>query len=267
MATPDFLTGIGGNAGCINLSGYSTGVLIWFFPRPLGWSVKFCGSCPKPCLGLPGWCVLQFLGLVFLRLIVLWAHHMFHSGTPPWMRLVFSVATGLHRVPTTSKFFNGRHTLGRQNPMTGMFVQLCLLVHSFSWITARVAWPRIPSDIHCHDTTFVCRAFSLHRLWRDLFRQCLDRFHPWFPSSRGRIAGNEHLGRLHLRSPFIGFQLCFAHQHFGLASMMARRVAVDPQFTMLNQVPAVWEPCDWAFQHHIHSNSMWLECFAGRLVV
>ena len=54
--------------------------------------------------------VYSIMGIVVLGLVV-WAHHMFTSGTPPWMRLFFTIATSFIAVPTGIKFFNWVATL------------------------------------------------------------------------------------------------------------------------------------------------------------
>jgi len=54
--------------------------------------------------------VFSIMGIVVLGLVV-WAHHMFTSGTPPWMRLFFTIATAFIAVPTGIKFFNWVATL------------------------------------------------------------------------------------------------------------------------------------------------------------
>jgi cytochrome c oxidase subunit 1 len=51
---------------------------------------------------------------------------------------------------------------------------------------------------------------------------------------------NEDLGRLHFLLTFIGFNLCFAPQHWLGLNGMPRRVAeYDPAFTTWNQVSSV----------------------------
>ena len=61
----------------------------------------------------------------------------------------------------------------------------------------------------------------------------------WYPKFTGRMA-NETLGRLHFVLTFIGFNLCFAPQHWLGLNGMPRRVAeYDPQFTFINQLSSV----------------------------
>jgi cytochrome c oxidase subunit 1 len=55
----------------------------------------------------------------------------------------------------------------------------------------------------------------------------------------GRLL-NEDLGRLHFLLTFVGFNLCFAPQHWLGLNGMPRRVAeYDPQFELINQLSSV----------------------------
>ena len=51
---------------------------------------------------------------------------------------------------------------------------------------------------------------------------------------------SERLGKLHFTLTFIGFNLCFAPQHWLGLNGMPRRVAeYDPQFTFINQLSSI----------------------------
>ena len=56
--------------------------------------------------------VYSIMAIVILGLVV-WAHHMFTSGTPPWMRLFFTIATAFIAVPTASSSSTGSPPSGR----------------------------------------------------------------------------------------------------------------------------------------------------------
>ena len=61
----------------------------------------------------------------------------------------------------------------------------------------------------------------------------------WYPKVTGRLL-NEDLGRLHFLLTFVGFNLCFAPQHWLGLNGMPRRVAeYDPQFELINQLSSV----------------------------
>ena len=61
----------------------------------------------------------------------------------------------------------------------------------------------------------------------------------YLPKVSGKLL-NEKLGILHFAITFIGFNLCFAPQHWLGLNGMPRRVAeYDPQFQLINQISSV----------------------------
>ena len=82
--------------------------LFWFYSHPAVYIMVLPAfglvseilpiHCRKPLFGYTTM-VYSIMAIVFLGLIV-WAHHMFTSGTPPWMRLFFTIATSFIAVPT-----------------------------------------------------------------------------------------------------------------------------------------------------------------------
>ena len=100
------------------------------------------------------------MGIVVLGLVV-WAHHMFTSGTPPWMRLFFTIATAFIAVPTGIKFFNWVATLwGGKISLNAAMLFSCGFIINFvlGGITG-VALAQVPFDVHVHDTYFVVAHF------------------------------------------------------------------------------------------------------------
>jgi cytochrome c oxidase subunit 1 len=183
--------------------------------------------------------VYSIMGIVFLGLIV-WAHHMFTSGTPPWMRLFFTIATSFIAVPTGIKFFNWLATLwGGKIALNSAMLFSCgfILNFVFGGITG-VALAQVPFDIHVHDTYFVVGHFHYIVYGGTVFVIFASIYH-WYPKVTGRLL-NEPLGRLHFLLTFVGFNLCFAPQHWMGLNGMPRRVAeYDPQFELINQVSSV----------------------------
>ena len=109
----------------------------------------------KPLFGYRSM-IYSILGIVFLGLIV-WAHHMFTSGTPPWMRLFFTIATAIIAVPTGIKFFNWLATLWQGKLALNSALLFCcgfIFNFVFGGITG-VALAQVPFDVHVHDTYFV----------------------------------------------------------------------------------------------------------------
>ena len=183
--------------------------------------------------------VYSIMAIVILGLVV-WAHHMFTSGTPPWMRLFFTIATAFIAVPTGIKFFNWIATLwqGRLALNSAMLFSCAFILQFvFGGITG-VALAQVPFDVHVHDTYFVVGHFHYIVYGGTVFVIFASIYH-WFPKFTGRML-NEDLGRLHLALTFIGFNLCFAPQHWLGLNGMPRRVAeYDPQFTVINQISSV----------------------------
>jgi cytochrome c oxidase subunit 1 len=183
--------------------------------------------------------VYSIMAIVFLGLIV-WAHHMFTSGTPPWMRLFFTIATAFIAVPTGIKFFNWLATLwGGKIALNSAMLFSCAFIVNFVFggITG-VALAQVPFDIHVHDTYFVVGHFHYIVYGGSVFVIFSSIYH-WYPKFTGRML-NEPLGKLHFALTFIGFNLCFAPHHWLGLNGMPRRVAeYDPTFTTLNQLSSV----------------------------
>jgi len=183
--------------------------------------------------------VYSILAIVFLGLIV-WAHHMFTSGTPPWMRLFFTIATSFIAVPTGIKFFNWLATLwGGKIALNSAMLFACAFIVNFvlGGITG-VALAQVPFDIHVHDTYFVVAHFHYIVYGGTVFIIFSAVYH-WYPKITGRML-NEPLGMLHFVLTFVGFNLCFGPQHWLGMNGMPRRVSeYDPQFTLMNQISSV----------------------------
>ena len=183
--------------------------------------------------------VYSIMAIVGLGLIV-WAHHMFTSGTPPWMRLFFTIATAFIAVPTGIKFFNWLATLwgGRINLNSAMLFSCGFIVNFVLGGITGVALAQVPFDIHVHDTYFVVAHFHYIVFGGSVFVIFASVYH-WYPKFTGRML-HEGLGLLHCALTFVGFNLCFGPQHWLGLNGMPRRVAeYDPQFTLINQISSV----------------------------
>ncbi|PSN10273.1 cytochrome c oxidase subunit I, partial [filamentous cyanobacterium CCP5] len=92
---------------------------------------------------------------------VVWVHHMFASGTPSWMRMLFMFSTMLISVPTGVKVFAWVATVwgGKLRLDTPMLFALGGLVcFLFAGITG-VMLGAVPFDIHVNNTYFVVGHF------------------------------------------------------------------------------------------------------------
>ncbi|QKD81851.1 cytochrome c oxidase subunit I [Thermoleptolyngbya sichuanensis A183] len=169
--------------------------------------------------------------------LFVWVHHMFTSGTPPWMRLFFTISTLIVAVPTGVKIFSWVATLwgGKIRFTTAMLFAVGLLgmfvLGGLSGITLGAA----PFDIHVHDTYYIVAHFHYVLFGGSVFGLYAAIYH-WFPKMTGRMM-NERLGQVHFLMTFIGANLTFLPMHSLGTHGMPRRVAMyDPQFTALNQL-------------------------------
>jgi cytochrome c oxidase subunit 1 len=95
------------------------------------------------------------LAISFLGLIV-WAHHMFTSGTPGWLRMFFMATTMLVAVPTGIKIFSWCATLwgGKLQLNAALLFAVGFLSSFLMGGLTGVMLAAAPFDIHVHDTYF-----------------------------------------------------------------------------------------------------------------
>ena len=174
------------------------------------------------------------LAISFLGLIV-WAHHMFTSGTPGWLRMFFMATTMLIAVPTGIKVFSWCATIwgGKINLNTSMLFGLGFLSSFLIGGLTGVMVASVPFDIHVHDTYFIVGHFHYVLFGGSTLGLFAGVYH-WFPKMTGRMF-NETLGRIHFALTFIGMNLTFMPMHeLGLLGMNRRIALYDVQFQPLN---------------------------------
>lgn len=172
--------------------------------------------------------------------LFVWVHHMFTSGTPPWMRLFFTISTLIVAVPTGVKIFSWVATLwgGKIRFTSAMLFAIGLLAMFVLGGLSGVTLGTAPFDIHVHDTYYVVAHFHYVLFGGSVFGLYSGIYH-WFPKMTGRMM-NESLGKLHFVLTFIGTNLTFLPMHELGTHGMPRRVAMyDPQFTFVNQICTV----------------------------
>ena len=141
----------------------------WFYSHPAVYvlvlpvfgifSELFPVYARKPLFGYRFVAIASF-GITFLSMIV-WAHHMFYTGTPNWMRHIFMFTTMLIAVPTGVKVFAWLGTLWRGNLRLNTPMLFCLgglFNFIFAGITG-VMLATVPIDIHVGNTAFVVAHF------------------------------------------------------------------------------------------------------------
>jgi cytochrome c oxidase subunit 1 len=172
--------------------------------------------------------------------LFVWVHHMFTSGTPPWMRMFFTISTLIVAVPTGVKIFGWVATLwgGKIRYTSAMLFAIGLLSMFVMGGMSGVTLGTAPFDLHVHDTYYVVGHFHYVLFGGSVFGIYSGIYH-WFPKMTGRMM-NETLGRIHFALTFIGTHLTFLPMHeLGLQGMPRRVAMYDPQFEPLNQLCTV----------------------------
>ncbi len=174
------------------------------------------------------------LAISFLGLIV-WAHHMFTSGTPGWLRMFFMATTMLIAVPTGIKIFSWCATMwsGKIELNSAMLFAMGFLSSFLIGGLTGVMVASAPFDLHVHDTYFIVGHFH-YVLFGGSALALFAGFYHWFPKITGKMM-NETLGKLHFALTFIGLNITFMPMHeLGLMGMNRRIALYDAEFEPLN---------------------------------
>ncbi|MGF1590199.1 MAG: cytochrome c oxidase subunit I [Pleurocapsa sp.] len=219
--------------------------MFWFYSHPAVYIMilPFFGAISeilpvharKPIFGYRA-IAYSSLAISFLGLIV-WAHHMFSSGTPGWLRMFFMATTMIIAVPTGIKVFSWCATIwGGKLSLNSAFIFAVGFLSSFLiGGLSGVMLASVPFDIHVHDTYFIVAHFHYVLFGGSVFGLFAAVYH-WFPKMTGRMV-NETLGQIHFVMTFVGFNITFLPMHqLGLQGMNRRIALYDPQFQTLNMV-------------------------------
>lgn len=167
--------------------------------------------------------------------LVVWAHHMFTSGTPAWLRMFFMIATMIIAVPTGIKVFGWLATIwgGKLRLNSAMLFAMGFVSMFVVGGLSGVMIASVPFDIHVHDTYFIVAHLHYVLFGGSVFGLYAAIYH-WFPKMIGRML-NEPWGKVHFVLTFVGFNLCFLPMHYlGLMGMPRRVAEYDPQFASIN---------------------------------
>lgn len=174
------------------------------------------------------------IAISFLGLIV-WAHHMFTSGTPDWLRMFFMIATMIIAVPTGIKVFSWVATVwgGKLRLCSAMLFGMAFVSMFVIGGLSGVMVASVPFDIHVHDTYFIVAHLHYVLFGGSVFGIYAGLYH-WFPKMTGRFL-NEGWGKVHFILTFVGFNMTFLPMHvLGLQGMNRRIAEYDPQYAGIN---------------------------------
>ena len=222
--------------------------MFWFYSHPAVYIMilPFFGAISevlpvharKPIFGYRA-IAYSSLAISFLGLIV-WAHHMFSSGTPGWLRMFFMATTMIIAVPTGIKVFSWCATLwgGKISLNSAMLFAIGFLSSFLIGGLSGVMVASVPFDIHVHDTYFIVAHFHYVLFGGAVFGLFSAVYH-WFPKMSGRMV-NETWGQIHFVLTFVGFNLTFLPMHpLGLQGMNRRIALYDPKFQALNELVTI----------------------------
>jgi cytochrome c oxidase subunit I len=176
------------------------------------------------------------IAISFLGLIV-WAHHMFTSGTPDWLRMFFMIATMVIAVPTGIKVFSWVATIwgGKLRLNSAMLFAIGFVSMFVVGGLSGIMVASVPFDIHVHDTYFIVAHLHYVLFGGSVFGIYAGMYH-WFPKITGRLL-DETWGKVHFALTFFGFNLTFLPMHvLGLQGMNRRVAEYDPKFATINMI-------------------------------
>ncbi|GET35329.1 cytochrome c oxidase subunit I [Microseira wollei] len=217
--------------------------LFWFYSHPAVYImiVPLFGAISeiipvhsrKPIFGYRA-IAYSSIAIAFLGLLV-WAHHMFTSGTPAWLRMFFMIATMVIAVPTGIKVFSWLATIwgGKLRLNSAMLFAMGFVSMFVIGGISGVMVASVPFDIHVHDTYFIVAHLHYVLFGGSVFGIYASLYH-WFPKMTGRMM-NETWGIVHFALTFAGFNLTFLPMHeLGLLGMNRRVAEYDPALAPLN---------------------------------
>ncbi len=222
--------------------------LFWFYSHPAVYVMVlpafgiFSEIIPafsrKPLFGYRSVALASF-GIALVSISV-WVHHMYASGTPGWMRMLFMVSTMLVAVPTGVKIFAWTATLwkGKLHMETPMLFALAgVVMFLFAGITG-VMLGSTPFDLHVNNTYFVVGHFH-YVVFNTITMAIFGGIYYWFPKITGRMYV-EGWGKVHFWLTLIGANLTFFPMHpLGLHGMPRRVSSYNPEYAGWNLIASL----------------------------
>ena len=222
--------------------------LFWFYSHPAVYVMVlpafgiFSEIIPafarKPLFGYKT-VAIATIGIAVVSSFV-WVHHMFASGTPGWMRMLFMFTTMLVAVPTGIKVFAWTATLwrGKLRLLTPMLFALGgVVMFVFAGITG-IMLGSTPFDLHVNNTYFVVGHFH-YVVFGTVTMAIFAAIYFWFPKITGRMYA-EGWGKTHFWLTFLGANLTFLPMHpLGLQGMVRRVSSYNPEYMDWNIVASL----------------------------
>lgn len=218
--------------------------LFWFFGHPLVYITMVPGFgmishvlaafSEKRIFGYKG--MVYATALIGLLSYLVWGHHMFSAGMPPWLRAYFGFITMIIAIPTGIKVFSWLATVwgGSIRFTVSMMYGLAFIaLFTMAGITG-VFLSNVPFDIQVHDSYFVVAHFHFTYIGGAVMAT-LAGLYFWFPKMTGKYL-SEKVGKIAFWMIFFGFNLMFVPMHWlGIAGMARRVYSFRPEFLGLNQ--------------------------------
>ena len=207
--------------------------VFWFYSHPAVYIMMLPGfgiiseviavKSRKPIFGYR-MMAFSLLAIVVLGFTV-WAHHMFVSGMPEWIRVPMKITTCIIALPTGIKVFSWLATLWRGvlHLDTAMLFALGFLTCFSLGGISGIMLAMIPFDIHVSQTYFIVAHIHYVLFGGSVFTIFAGVYY-WFPKMTGRMY-DDRLGKIHFWSTFIFFNLTFGPMHIIGIEGMPRRVA------------------------------------------
>jgi cytochrome c oxidase subunit 1 len=219
--------------------------VFWFYSHPAVYIMMLPGfgiiseiiavKARKPIFGYR-MMAFSLLAIVMLGFTV-WAHHMFTSGMPGWIRDPMMITTAIIAVPTGVKIFSWLATLWRgvlhmDTPM--LWAMGFITMFTLGGISG-VMLAMVPLDLHVSKTYFIVAHIHYVLFGGSVFTIFAGVYY-WFPKMTGRMY-DERLGRWHFWTTLVFFNVTFAPMHLIGIQGMPRRVAdYSAQFATWNLV-------------------------------
>jgi cytochrome c oxidase subunit I len=213
--------------------------VFWFYSHPAVYIMMLPGFgiisevipvfARKPIFGYRA---VAFSSIAVMALsFTVWAHHMFVSGMPSWLRIPIMVSSLLIAVPTGIKIFSWIGTLweGVIHLATPMLFALgfifCFVLGGLSGVWLAM----VPVDVHVTGTYFIV-AHIHYVLFGGSVMTIYAGLYFWYPKMTGKMY-NETLGKWHFWLTFIFFNATFFPMHYiGTEGMLRRISDYEPKY-------------------------------------